>query len=223
MFRCLYVVFECENFNLRISHTHTILEQVEMFDRAPSFDARMSLLRFVNIRKRELFKLDGQHFEWGLLLFHRVAVLNSRTANELSQSLEDSDDRERSNVMRKPLSLEIEASALRSTMRYCRTFLVNHFATTEDEDLKLLNKDGLMMEFRQAVVYRVTKKRIVRNFLKVLQVMLDYVEALLSGDDDDSEVPKAALHERTKNLSNAYTFGRWTESLSRCPRNLLSK
>ena len=42
-------------------------------------------------------------------------------------------------------------------------------------------------------------------------------------DDDDSEVPKAALHERTKNLSNAYTFGRWTESLSRCPRNLLSK
>ena len=115
-----------------------------MFDRAPSFDARMTLLRYVNIRKRELFKLDRQHFEWGLLVFHRVAVLNSRTANELSRRLEDSIDRDR-NFMRRPLSIEIEASALRSTMRYCRTFLTNHFETSEDEDLRLLNKDDLIV------------------------------------------------------------------------------
>ena len=196
-----------------------------MFDRAPSFDARMTLLRYVNIRKRELFKLDRQHFEWGLLVFHRVAVLNSRTANELSRRLEDSIDRDR-NFMRRPLSIEIEASALRSTMRYCRTFLTNHFETSEDEDLRLLNKDDLIMEFRQAVVYRVTKKRIVRYFLEVTQMMLDYVESLLGGDDSgdfDGGDAKVALLDRTKSLSYASAFENWISDLSHCPRNLLLK
>lgn len=196
-----------------------------MFDRAPSFDARMTLLRYVNIRKRELFKLDRQHFEWGLLVFHRVAVLNSRTANELSRRLEDSIDRDR-NFMRRPLSIEIEASALRSTMRYCRTFLTNHFETSEDEDLRLLNKDDLIMEFRQAVVYRVTKKRIVRYFLEVTQMMLDYVESLLGGDDSgdfDGGDAKVALLDRTKSLSYASAFENWISDLSHCPRFLLLK
>jgi len=200
---------------------------VEMFERAPSVDARLKLLRYVNIRKRELFKLDRKHFEWGVLVFHRVAVLSSRKARELSETIDDSIDRG-NNFMRKPLSLEVEASALRSTMRYCRTFLVNHFDTTEKQDMKLLENKDLTMESRQAVVYRVTRKRIVRVYLETLQSMLNYVESLMEEEEEKKknrkslEHHKNALLDQTENLSYSSAFGDWIKDLSHTPRYLSS-
>lgn len=194
---------------------------VEVSDAAPAMEDRVMLLRRAKIYRREVFRLRSDRFEWGTLLFHRVAVLSASAASDLADSARSSDDGG-SLMMRSPLGLEAEARALRATVRYYRTFLASEFPTTIVEDANLLAEKDLNMELRQAVCYRITRKAIVHKNLRVLQIMISVVTAMLSadinGDGGASEKVKDAistLKGHVSSLRETGMFDAWIGELRR--------
>ena len=99
-------------------------------------------------------------------------------------------------------------------------------------DASMLRDVGLNMELRQAVSYRLTRKRIVGVQIDILERMLEIsieILALNGSANDDSDTAASlkdateGLGARVSSLTNTGSFREWMEDIRKAPRDISSK
>lgn len=146
-----------------------------------------------------------------LFVFFRIAALTSRELSYLKETLNPT-------VLDNPLSLQNEILALRLFSNAIEEFLSDH-PTTEEQDCCILrdlavsddNQSALNRNWKLAcaVIYRVTRKRILQTSIKALRLLLDWLDRLVIEREQfvENDIPEEyKVNEAERMLKNLKDF-----------------
>lgn len=87
----------------------------------------------------------------------------------------------------KIFSIESELTSLNSCLYFLEDFSESYFPTSLEEDMEIYNKGNLSDNLLNALNYRITRKKIIKNYINIIKYLINIIRSGISIEIESNE------------------------------------
>lgn len=98
------------------------------------------------------------------------------------------DEMQKSYIIKfKIFSIESELTSLNSCLYFLEDFSESYFPTSLEEDMEIYNKGNLSDNLLNALNYRITRKKIIKNYINIIKYLINIIRSGISIEIESDE------------------------------------